>query len=134
MNRRELEQAALKAADCCLEARNYIALTDVFLEMGKLSPEDYQRWRTGTVPYLERVISLNLGQITAVCKAVRSSTGRGGLKASWTAYMSWGNAARHPLRFTKSGLPALERLWATHYLRGRARMQPPDKPGTAARG
>jgi hypothetical protein len=129
MNRRELEQDALKAADRCLEARNYIALTDVFLEMGKLKPEDFQLWRTGVVPYLERVISLNLAQITTVCRAIRSSAGRGGLKASWTAYMSSGKAARHPLRFTKSGVPALERHWATHYLRGRARMQPPDKAG-----
>ena len=36
MNRRELELAALAAADRCLKARGHIALDDVFREMGKL--------------------------------------------------------------------------------------------------
>jgi hypothetical protein len=127
MNRRELEKSALEAATRCLEKRNHIALTDVFVEMGKLTPEACQTWRKGEVPYLEQVIDLNLAQITTVCRAIRSSAGRGGLKASWTAYLSSGETPRHTLRFTKSGDPAMERHWATHYLRAKARMGSPAR-------
>jgi len=129
MNRRELEKSALEAATRCLEKRNHIALTDVFVEMGKLTAEACQTWRRGEVPYLEQVIDLNLAQITTVCRAIRSSAGRGGLKASWTAYLSSGQTPRHTLRFTKSGDPAMERHWATHYLQAKARMGSPAQSG-----
>jgi hypothetical protein len=117
MNRRELELAALAAADRCLKARGYIALDEVFREMGKLEAKDWEDWRRGRVPYLERVIRVNLSQINAVCRAVHASARRGNLKPSWTAYVKWGKGARPPLRFTKSGDPHLERAWATRYVR-----------------
>jgi len=42
MNRRELELAALGAADRCLKARGHIALDDVFREMGKLDAKQWE--------------------------------------------------------------------------------------------
>ena len=116
MNRRELELAALAAADRGLKARGYIALDEVFREMGKLDAKQWDEWRRGKVPYLERVIRLNLSQINAVCRAVHASARRGNLKPSWTAYVRWGKGPRPPLRFTKSGDPTLERAWATRYV------------------
>jgi hypothetical protein len=116
MNRHELERAALAAADHCLKTKGHMALADVFLQMGKLTRENHEDWHFGRVAYLERVIELNLSQISAVCRVVHASARRGQLKASWTAYVKWGKGARPPLRFTKSGDPQLERLWATHYL------------------
>ena len=55
MNRRQLELAALAAADRCLKARGYIAFDEVFREMGKLDAKQWDEWRRGRVPYLERV-------------------------------------------------------------------------------
>jgi hypothetical protein len=121
MNRRELELAALAAADRCLKARGYIALDEFFREMGKLEGKNREDWRRGRVPYLERVIRLNLNQINAVCRAVHASARRGNLKPSWTAYVRWGKGPRLLLRFTKSGDPHLERAWATRHVRTQTR-------------
>ena len=41
MNRRELEQAAISAADRCLKSKGYISVVDVLMETGKLSRQDY---------------------------------------------------------------------------------------------
>lgn len=116
MNRQELVVAALAAADRSLKSRGYIALDEVFRDMGKLDAADWEGWRRGRVPYLERVIRLNLSQISAVCRAVHASAKKGNLKPSWTAYRAWGKGARTTLRFTKSGEPYLERVWATRYV------------------
>ncbi|MGO8929656.1 MAG: hypothetical protein ACLQU3_22550 [Limisphaerales bacterium] len=116
MNRRELEQAAITAADRCLKAKGYISMVDVLMECGKLSREDYEKWRFRQVPFLERVVQGNLAQINAMLRAVQTNSARGKMKASWTAYMSWGKGKRQPLRFSKSGNANLERAYATHYL------------------
>jgi hypothetical protein len=116
VNRAERERKALDIADRCLKTQGHIALVDVFRGLGALSDTDHEAWRRRKVPYLEKVIRLNLGQINAVCRAVHASARRGKLKPSWTAYMSWGKGARVRLRFTKSGDETLERAWATHYL------------------
>jgi hypothetical protein len=116
VNRRELDQAALEAADRCLKAKGYISMVDVLMELGKLSRENYERRRFRQVPFLERVIHGNVAQLNAMLRAVQINSARGNMKASWTAYMSWGKGQRQPLRFSKSGDPNLERAYATHYL------------------
>lgn len=133
MNRRELELAAIAAADRCLKTRKYIALDEMFREMGKLEMKDWENWRFGRVPYLERVIHLNLSQITAICRAVHASARRGNLKPSWTAYVKWGKGTRTPLRFTKSGDSYLERAWATRYVLPQSKdARPAPSPASAA--
>lgn len=129
MNRQQLNVAALAAADLCLKARGYIALDEVFREMGKLDSKHWDEWRRGQVPYLERVIRLNLSQISVVCRAVQASARRGNLKPSWTSYVRWGKGPRTPLRFTKSGDPRLERIWATRHIHPQPRS---TKAGAAA--
>ncbi len=116
MNRVELRQQAIEAAARCLEAKGYISLVDVFVDLGKLSRADYERWRLRQVPYLEKVLQSNLARINVIIRAVQENSRRGKLRASWTAYMSWGKGKRQPLRFSKSGHPDLERTYATHYL------------------
>ena len=120
VNRRESEQAAIGAADRCLKAKGYISMVDVLMEVGKLSREDYERWRFRQVPFLERVLHGNLAQLNVMLSAVQTNSARGHMNASWTAYMSWGKGKRQPLRFSKSGNPNLERAYATHYLLPRA--------------
>jgi hypothetical protein len=131
MNREQLEVSALAAADRCLKARGYIALDEVFREMGKLEAKDWEDWRRGRVPYLERVIRLNLNKINDVCRVVHASARRGNLKSSWTAYVKWGKGARTPLRFTKSGDPYLERVWATRHVRISPKPAATNTPGMA---
>jgi hypothetical protein len=89
--------------------------------MGKLDAKQWDEWCRGRVPYLERVIRLNLSQINAVCRTVHASARRGNLKPSWTVYVRWGKGARPPLRFTKSGVSHLEWALATRSVRTQLR-------------
>ena len=91
-------------------------MVDVLMELGKLSRQDYESWRSRQVPFLERVTLGNLARLNVILRAVQANAARGKLKASWTAYMSWGKGKRQPLRFSKTGDPNLERAYATHYL------------------
>ena len=116
MNRENLKRAALDAATRCMGRKRFIALVDVFLELGRLTHAAHEDWRLGRVGCLEKVIQLNLSQINVVCQTIHASARQGKLKGSWTSYVKWGKGARTPLRFTKSGAPELERRWATHYL------------------
>ena len=40
--------------------RGYAAPVDVLMDIGVLSKQDYENWRFGKVPYLERVCKINL--------------------------------------------------------------------------
>jgi hypothetical protein len=116
VSRRDLEQAAIAVADRCLKAKGHINMVDVLIELKRLSREDYERWRLGQVPFLERVILGNLAKLKAVLSAVQTNSARGKLTARTTAYWSRGKRKRQRLWFTKSGDPNLERAYATHYL------------------
>lgn len=109
-----------------------VLLDEVFREMGKLDSRRWDDWRRGRVPYLERMIRLNLSQINVVCRAVQASAGQGNLKPSWTAYVKWGKGPRTPLRFTKSGDPHLERVWATRHVRTQPRSAEVNATATSA--
>lgn len=105
-----------QAATELLREKGYISFIDVLLRMGRLTREDHEAWRTGKVHYLEKMIKINLAQANHLLRTLRQNAGKGGLKPSKTAYMSWGKDAKKPLRFSKSGDPNLEAAYATHYV------------------
>jgi hypothetical protein len=87
------------------------------MELGYLDPREYENWRMKRVPYLERVITVNLGKINFIMKTVRQNCRNAHCRESWTGYKSWGREAKMPLRFSKSGENAIERTYATHFLK-----------------
>jgi len=89
---------------------------DVLIDMGKLKKSDYEDWRFGRTPFLERVIQLNLSSLNFLHSSFASYCAKIGLKPSHTAYMRWGKGPKHMLRFSKSGDHNLERAYSTHYL------------------
>ncbi len=116
MNKQKLQTELGSAAGRLLREKGYISYPDLFIALGYLSRSDYEDWRSRRVPYLERVIKTNLTRISFILTAVRKNSLDGKLKPSWTAYMSRGKGAVR-LRFSKSGNPQLEQLWATHFLK-----------------
>jgi hypothetical protein len=100
-----------------LQEKGYIAPVDVFLRFGYLTQADYDRWRRGQIPALERVIQLNLTRITFLMQALRRQSLQGHLRPSPTVYTSWGSGPRRRLRFSVSGQAQIEAAYATHYLR-----------------
>jgi hypothetical protein len=117
MNNSELHKKALQTTGPLLEEKGYIAFVDIFMKLGYLDVVDYEKWRRGQIPYLEKVIKVNLKKIQFVLKSVRQNCERGNLKASRTVYKSWGKGSKKSLRFSKTGAQHIEDLYSTHYLR-----------------
>ena len=87
-----------------------------YMKLGYLDSKDYENWRLKRIPYLERVIKLNLSRNSFMMKALSKSCLEAGLKPSWTGYNSWGKGKKIRLRFSKSGNEAFERAYATHFV------------------
>jgi hypothetical protein len=117
MNRSDLVKKARAAANQVLQTNGYITAVDVLLVMGRLSKENYERWRFRQVPHLEKVLPGSLNEHTFFCRELRAyARDVLKLKPSHTAYTSWGKGRRQPLRFSKYGAPYVEELFSTHYV------------------
>lgn len=117
MNRRDLQKKLGPVTEELLREKGYIAFVDVFMKLGYLDPKDYEAWRMKRVPYLEKVIKVNLGKINFIMKTVRRNCRNGNLKESWTGYKSWGKGQKVWLRFSRSGEEAIEQTYATHFFK-----------------
>lgn len=121
MNNQELSKKVRAACERQIRTRGYIAPVDILMDTGVLTKAKYEDWRFGRVPYLEQVCNTNLSKLSLMMKEIRSYSSRNGYKESFTYYRRWGaknrSAVRHtPLRFSKTGTPAIEKAYATHYL------------------
>lgn len=117
MNRQQLETKLSSVTTKLLQEKGHIAFVDVFMELGTLDPKEYENWRMRRVPYLEKVITMNLSKISFVIKTVRKNCRNGKCRESWTGYKSWGKAQKVALRFSRSGEASIERTYATHFLK-----------------
>jgi hypothetical protein len=121
MNRQDLTAKLGTITAALLQEKGYIAFIDIFIRLGYLDPKEVDNWRRRRLPYLERVITTNLSRISFIMRTVRRSALNGHLKPSFTVYHSWGKGPKVPLRFSKHGVPAIETLYATHFVCHRAR-------------
>lgn len=115
-NRTDIKQRVVGAAEAALKRQNYVSVIDVFLGIGFLESVHVQDWRRGRIPYLERVIHGNLNKISFAAECFRSWATAKGLKKSETAYVAHGRGQKRDLRFSKSGAPAIEKAYRTHYV------------------
>lgn len=116
MNRADTIAKTRRAVSEILTRQGYVSAIDVLLHIGMLDKADYESWRRGRVPYLEKVVRGNLAKVSAVVRSMRAACRQYGLKESWTDYRKWGKGPKHSLRFSKSGEPAIERAYATHFV------------------
>jgi len=110
-----IERRVNLAINAAIEHHRYVSAIDVLIGMDLLTIEKVEAWRKGQVPYLERVVTAGLGTISRSMNFFRQQAIKSGLYPSETAYMSRGSGKR-PLRFSKSGDPAIERSYRTHYV------------------
>ena len=89
---------------------------DVFLRMGLLQPAQLAAWRSGSVPFLERVILGSLSKHTRILCILAMYCHDLKLAPSHTGYVRQGKGPRQPLRFSKSSVPALEAAFARHFI------------------
>ncbi|MBS3976851.1 MAG: hypothetical protein KGZ75_09045 [Syntrophomonadaceae bacterium] len=117
MNKEELKHKVHDIASGTLKEKVYISPVELLMKIGVLSAKDYEDWRFGRVPYLEKVCKTNLRKLSFIMKELRTYALEKHLKPSWTAYNQWGvKGKKIPLRFSKSGDAVIEEAYATHYI------------------
>lgn len=135
-NRTDLERRVVRAAEAALAERKFVTAIDVLVGVGWLQPARLDEWRRGRVDYLERVVIASLGKISTAMRCFQGWAKARGLKPSETGYVAR-TRDRRQLRFSKSGDPAVELAYRTHWVspelseRKRARLaerqsRPPD--------
>jgi hypothetical protein len=116
VNNTDIHNRVKAAMSSLIYKRGFAAPVDVLIELGVLSKEDYENWRFGRVPYLERVCQINLSTLSAIMSKMRAYAREHDLKESWTDYRKWGKGGSVRLRFSKSGNDNIERGYATHFV------------------
>lgn len=117
MNRKELVLKLSGVTSDLFKTKGYLAFVDIFIELGYLSKQDYEKWRFKQIAYLEKALCKNLGSINFIMKTVRQNCRNGKCRESWTGYNSWGKGPSIKLRFSKTGNPNIEQAYATHFLK-----------------
>jgi len=116
--KKSLEQRVIATATQILHEQYYVSSIDVLLGIGYLQPTHLKEWRYGRVPYLEDVIYVSLNKISQALRCFRQwTTIHQGLKPRETTYYQWRRRGpKCTLQFSKSGDPAIERAYRTHYV------------------
>lgn len=117
LSRKDLIKKMNEVLSDILREKGYVSFIDVLIKMGKLNKEDYENWRFRRVPYLEKVIKVNLVKVNHMLRTFHGNAKHGGLKSSSTSYMSWGKGPKVLLRFSKTGDPGVEAAYSTHFIR-----------------
>jgi hypothetical protein len=116
MDNKNLKGQVHNAMYQALRKKGWVAPVDILLGMGVLSQANYENWRFGKVPFLERVCQANLRQLAGIMHEARVYAQKNGLKSSWTCYHQWGKHKECRLRFSKSGDEKIEYHYATHFV------------------
>ena len=114
-NRIPLADRVAKAAETALATQHFVSAIDVLVGIGWLDPQAVESWRRGQVDCLEEVVRTNLPRISEAMTLFRSWATVRGLTASPTAYVAR-TPRRLTLRFSRSGIPAIEASYRTHWV------------------
>jgi hypothetical protein len=124
----KLYPAVARAIAELMKTEDAVTPVGVMMQMQRISKEEYEDWRFGRVPYLERVFSGSLGKANRILRILKLHAESLHLVPSPTAYRRWGKGKKHlPLRFSKSGEPNLEKAYSTHYLIKSRMKKKPDQ-------
>lgn len=107
-----------------LKKRGYATPVDVLMDLEILSKKDYELWRNGKIPYLEKTCNINLKKLSMILHEMRVYAKKSDLNPSYTVYKQWAVKKRNEqgrkpvikLRFSKSGSDDIEKWYATHFV------------------
>ena len=114
-NRKPLPDRIAGAAEAALAARGYVSPVDVFTGIGWLDPGAAERWRRGQVDCIESAAQTSLPRILEALTLLQSWATERGLSPSQADYVTR-TPQRQALRFSRSGDPALETQYRTHWV------------------
>ena len=106
----------VRAVERILARADVVAPSDILIEMGNLSRKNYEAWRKGQIPYLERVFEGSLSKANRILRIIGFYTHDLNMVLRQTTYHQWGNGKNRILRFSKSGDPNTEKVYSSHYI------------------
>ena len=110
------KKRVVRAAEAALAHHQYVSAIDVLIGTGLLAATHAESWRKGRIDFLEQAIQANLNKISRAMALFRQWALERGLKPSETHYVRRSRGGTTDLRFSKSGDPAIERSYRTHYV------------------
>lgn len=109
-----------KAAASILKREDVLTPIGILIEMGHLSKNNYEAWRKGQVPFLERVIEGNLSKANRILRIIGFHAHDLNMVPRQTVYHQWGKGKKRVLRFSRYGDPNLEKAYSRHYICNRS--------------
>ncbi|MFC1788978.1 hypothetical protein ACFLZE_03590 [Thermodesulfobacteriota bacterium] len=106
----------VRAVGKILVCADVVAPTEILIEMGNLSKKNYEAWRKGQVPFLERVFEGNLSKANRILRIIGFHAHDLNMVPKITHYHQWGKGKKRALQFSKSGDKKLEEAYSRHYL------------------
>lgn len=99
-----------------LEQRGYVTIIDTLVDISVISKVDYEKWRKGQVPYLEKVCKGSLNRLSKILKEIEKNCKKLKLLERKTVYKRYGEGNCY-LHFSKSGNEYIEAKYQTHYVK-----------------
>lgn len=109
----KLYPKVVRAVASLLRDSDEISPVAVFMRSGNLSPKDYEAWRRGQVPCLERVFQGNLSKANRYLRILRFHVHDLNMLPLQHTYKQYGT--KRILRFSLSGDAGVEQAYARHF-------------------
>ncbi len=106
----------VRAVGKILARADVVAPTEILIEMGNLSQKNYEAWRKGKVPFLERVFEGNLSKANRILRIIGFHVHDLNMVPKINHYHQWCKGKKRALQFSKSGDKKLEEAYSRHYL------------------
>jgi hypothetical protein len=103
----------IKAVGLLLKDNDEIATVDILLKMGNLIPRDYENWRRGKTPYLEKVFQGNLSTAGRILRIANFLMHDLNMK-KYEKPMKVLNGSRF-LQYSKSGMINIEEVYSRSF-------------------
>ncbi|HEV7410267.1 MAG TPA: hypothetical protein VGO01_17440 [Bradyrhizobium sp.] len=114
-NRKALADRVVGAAEAALAAQGYVSPVDVLTGVGWLDPGTVERWRRGQIDCIESAVQTSLPRILEALTLLQSWATEQGLSPNQADYVAR-TPHRQTLRFSRSGEPAIEARYRTHWV------------------
>jgi hypothetical protein len=114
-NRAALADRVVKAAEAALAAQGHVSPIDILAGIGWLNGGTMERWRRGQIDCIEAAVQTSPPRILEALTLLQSWASERGLSANQADYVAR-TPQRQALRFSRSGDPALEARYRTHWV------------------
>ena len=105
-----------KAFAAILSKSDVVTPVDVLIQMGNVSQKNFEAWRKGQVPHLERIFEGNLSKANRILRIIGFHAHDLNMIPRQTTYKQWGKGKNRTLQFSKYGNKKIEDAYSRHYL------------------